>query len=146
MTRTKNSLQIHYSGSLFKGIEEERLVKLENARRYEQPNEIVLSLTLSDVYLDFVSGKKKILCQFRAGQSLTFKNNTFYGKLNGKDYPCAYLSKACQLKLQKYQELGYAPVKAEINFIVAWVNQTKQETEAVVLPNLYFEKSMRRVI
>ena len=142
MTRAKNSLRIHYSGSLFNEIKDKELVRIEDGRRYEQPNEIVLSLTLSDVYLDFVSGKKSILCQFRAGQSLTFKNNTFYGKFNGKDYPCAYLSKACQLKLQKYQELGYTPVRAEINFIVAWLNQTKEETEAVMLPDLYCEKSM----
>lgn len=140
MTRAKNSLRIHYSGSLFNEIKDKELVRIEDGRRYEQPNEIALSLTLSDVYLDFVSGKKSVLCQFRAGQSLTFRNNTFYRKFNGKDYPCAYLSKACQLKLQKYQELGYAPVRAEINFIVAWLNQTKEETEAVVLPNLYFEK------
>ena len=141
MTRAKNSLRIHYSGALFNEINAERFTKVDDIKSYDQPNEIVLSLTLADVYLDFVVGKKSILCQFRSGQRLTFKDKTFYGQLNGKDYPCAYLSKACQLKIQKQRDLGYVPVRAEINFIVAWVNQTKEETEAVVLPNLYFSKS-----
>ena len=138
MTRAKNSLRIHYSGSLFDEINDKSIIRVDDVKTYDQPNEIVLSLTLADVYLDFVAGKKSILCQFRSGQRLTFKDKTFYGQLNGKDYPCAYLSKACQLKIQKQRDLGYIPVRAEINFIVAWVNQTKDETEAVVLPNLYF--------
>lgn len=51
MTRAKNSLYIHYSGTLFSSIKTESLNRIEDRKRYDRPSEIVLNLTLSDVNL-----------------------------------------------------------------------------------------------
>lgn len=137
MTRAKNSLYIHHSGTLFGSIKTESLNRIEDRKHYDKPSEIVLNLTLADVNLGFVSGKKEELCQLRSGQILFLKNKLFTTKLNGQICACAFLSKAFQEKLLRYRQMGYFPNRAEINFIVAWNNKETGETEAIVLPNLY---------
>jgi|GEM_PF-3713522 ATP-dependent DNA helicase, recQ family len=144
MTRAKNSLYIHHSGTLFGSIKTESLNRIEDRKHYDKPSEIVLNLTLADVNLGFVSGKKEELCQLRSGQILSFRNKLFTTKLNGQICACAYLSKAFQEKLLKYRQMGYSPIRAVINFIVAWNNKETGETEAIVLPNLYLSQKENR--
>ena len=142
MSRAKNTLRIHYSGSLFRNLLHAKgIVRVRDKRSLSAFSEIAMSLSLSDVYLNFVSGKKDSLCQLRCGQTLYFKDNTFFAKLQGRWIECAYLSQACKTKLVKYLQAGYVPSAAEIGFIVAWVNQEQTQTEAVVLPNLYLKKN-----
>lgn len=140
MTRAKTSLYIHYCGNLFAHLHTKEITRLEDKRTPAPLSEIAMSLNLSDVYLDFVAGKKNLLCHLRCGQPLRLKGNTFLAKLGEKWIECAYLSQACQNKLAKYFQSGYVPNRAEIEFIVAWTNQEKSETEAVVLPNLFLSK------
>ena len=144
MTRAKNSLYIHHSGTLFGSIKTESLNRIEDRKHYDKPSEIVLNLTLADVNLGFVSGKKEELCQLRSGQILFLKNKLFTTKLNGQICACAFLSKAFQEKLLRYRQMGYFPNRAEINFIVAWNNKETGETEAIVLPNLYLSQKENR--
>lgn len=66
MTRAKNSLYIHHSGTLFGSIKTESLNRIEDRKHYDKPSEIVLNLTLADVNLGFVSGKKKSSVSFVA--------------------------------------------------------------------------------
>ena len=125
-------------------IKTESLNRIEDRKHYDKPSEIVLNLTLADVNLGFVSGKKEELCQLRSGQILFLKNKLFTTKLNGQICACAFLSKAFQEKLLRYRQMGYFPNRAEINFIVAWNNKETGETEAVVLPNLYLSQKENR--
>lgn len=141
MTRAKTSLYVHYFGNLFADLHTQGISRLEDKWAASPLSEIAMSLNLSDVYLDFVSGKKDQLCQLRCGQPLRFQNSTFYAKLGDKWIDCAYLSQACKTKLAKYLQAGYMPSAAEIGFIVAWTNQEQTQTVAVVLPNLYLKKS-----
>lgn len=130
MTRAKNRLFIHTNGDCFSRLSADR--HSLNLQEYAMPEEIVLQLSHSDVYLDFFKELKREVLALRSGDALNYKNFILYD-LTYK--PVAKLSQDMQKKLSEWQERGYEVKSASVRFVVAWKSKDapKDEPETAVL-------------
>ena len=135
MTRAKKRLFIHTNMDFF----ENSNVDLYQTDRtiYNLPNEVVLQLSLKDVYLDYFKQIKSNVLALRGGDALILKNFVLYDCVN--DMPVAKLSKKMAATLELWKEKGYQVKSAEVRFVVAWkakdAPKGTQET-AVLLADL----------
>ncbi len=130
MTRAKNRLFIHTNGDCFSRLSADRHSR--NLQEYAMPEEIVLQLSHSDVYLDFFKELKREVLALRSGDALNYKNFILYDLTNK---PVAKLSQDMQKKLSEWQERGYEVKSASVRFVVAWKSKDapKDEPETAVL-------------
>ena len=130
ITRAKNRLFIHTNGNSFKQQSTDQY--LIDQRQYALPEEIVLQLSLKDVYLDFFKGLKREILSLRSGEALKYKDFVLY---NSQNKAVAKLSANMQKTVSDWKEKGYEVKAASVHFIVAWKPKeaTKDERETAVL-------------
>lgn len=130
ITRAKNRLFIHTNGNCFKHLSTDQY--LIDQRQYALPEEIVLQLSLKDVYLDFFKDLKREILSLRSGDPLKYKNSVLY---NSQNRAVAKLSANMQKTVSDWKEKGYEVKTASVHFIVAWKPKeaTKDEPETAVL-------------
>ncbi|MCQ2343963.1 MAG: RecQ family ATP-dependent DNA helicase [Paludibacteraceae bacterium] len=129
MTRAKNRLFIHTSGSSFDGIKADK--RVDDQRFYGLPDHILLQQTMKDVYLGFFKDKKEKILRLRAGMGLVYRNFTLY---HG-EIAVATLSRKMQGEMKEWMERGFRVSSAKVGFIVAWkaADAPKEEKETAVL-------------
>lgn len=137
ITRAKNLLSIHTNGSDFEGIKSEDLVKSFDDADYEQPSELVIQLTLKDVWLDFFTTRQHLYSDLISGTPLLVKPD---GCCNNKG---EYILKFSQ----KYKEVvadlglkGYSIKGAVVSFIIYWKKEETGIEYKVIVPELSFKK------
>ena len=140
MTRAKNRLFIHSCERPYINESKTILDYQVNNQSYESPSEILLSMTLEDVFLGFTVDKKNLICSLRAGESLLYKDGFFYVRRTNKQLRVARISKKFALELEKLSHKGYQPFKAEVGYVVAWRDKENGQTLVELLPNLYLKK------
>lgn len=130
ITRAKNRLFIHTNGNSFKQQSTDQY--LIDQRQYALPEEIVLQLSLKDVYLDFFKGLKREILSLRSGEALKYKDSVLF---NSQNKAVAKLSANMQKTVSDWKEKGYEVKTASVHFIVAWKPKeaTKDEPETAVL-------------
>lgn len=130
ITRAKNRLFIHTNGNCFKHLSTDQY--LIDQRQYALPEEIILQLSLKDVYLDFFKDLKREILSLRSGDPLKYKNSVLY---NSQNRAVAKLSANMQKTVSDWKEKGYEVKTASVHFIVAWKPKeaTKDEPETAVL-------------
>ena len=130
ITRAKNRLFIHTNGNSFKQQSTDQY--LIDQRQYALPEEIVLQLSLKDVYLDFFKGLKREILSLRSGEALKYKDCVLF---NSQNKAVAKLSANMQKTVSDWKEKGYEVKAASVHFIVAWKPKeaTKDERETAVL-------------
>ena len=130
ITRAKNRLFIHTNGNSFKQQSTDQY--LIDQRQYALPEEIVLQLSLKDVYLDFFKDLKREILSLRSGDPLKYKDSVLY---NSQNRAVAKLSANMQKTVSDWKEKGYEVKTASVHFIVAWKPKeaTKDEPETAVL-------------
>lgn len=130
ITRAKNRLFIHTNGNCFKHLSTDQY--LIDQRQYALPEEIVLQLSLKDVYLDFFKDLKREILSLRSGDPLKYKDSVLY---NSQNRAVAKLSANMQKTVSDWKEKGYEVKTASVHFIVAWKPKeaTKDEPETAVL-------------
>lgn len=130
ITRAKNRLFIHTNGNSFKQQSTDQY--LIDQRQYALPEEIVLQLSLKDVYLDFFKDLKREILSLRSGDPLKYKDSVLY---NSQNRAVAKLSVNMQKTISDWKEKGYEVKTASVHFIVAWKPKeaTKDEPETAVL-------------
>lgn len=130
ITRAKNRLFIHTNGNSFKQQSTDQY--LIDQRQYALPEEIVLQLSLKDVYLDFFKRLKREILSLRSGEPLKYKDCVLY---NSQNKAVAKLSANMQKTISDWKEKGYEVKSASVHFIVAWKPKeaTKDERETAVL-------------
>lgn len=130
ITRAKNRLFIHTNGNCFKHLSTDQY--LIDQRQYALPEEIVLQLSLKDVYLDFFKDLKREILSLRSGNPLKYKDCVLY---NSQNRAVAKLSANMQKTVSDWKEKGYEVKTASVHFIVAWKPKeaTKDEPETAVL-------------
>lgn len=102
----------------------------------DQQQEIALSLTMRDVWLDYFRDKKEKVLGMRSGDSLTYKN----GYLLNKDGTyVASLSTAMREKMKQLEQSGYAVSEANVSYVLAWRPQEETEEVAVLLANIVLQ-------
>ena len=130
ITRAKNRLFIHTNGNCFKHLSTDQY--LIDQRQYALPEEIVLQLSLKDVYLDFFKDLKREILSLRSGDPLKYKDSVLY---NSQNRAVAKLSANMQKTVSDWKGKGYEVKTASVHFIVAWKPKeaTKDEPETAVL-------------
>lgn len=130
ITRAKNRLFIHTNGNCFKHLSTDQY--LIDQRQYALPEEIVLQLSLKDVYLDFFKRLKREILSLRSGEPLKYKDCVLF---NSQNKAVAKLSANMQKTVSDWKEKGYEVKAASVHFIVAWKPKeaTKDERETAVL-------------
>lgn len=130
ITRAKNRLFIHTNGNSFKQQSTDQY--LIDQRQYALPEEIVLQLSLKDVYLDFFKDLKREILSLRSGDPLKYKDSVLF---NSQNKAVAKLSTNMQKTVSDWKEKGYEVKTASVHFIVAWKPKeaTKDEPETAVL-------------
>ncbi len=165
LTRAKNDLYVHYSGSLFSGYRDEGAVMEEDAAVYPEPYEVCMQLSYRDVVLDYFKGYVKTLIPVpkagrRSADALrAFRPRLFSGqelwvdrsgqngvyikaRIQDRDISVAKLSKASAEKLAAWVRKGYEPVSARVRFIAAWKPAEEGAEELmIVLPDIVLRKS-----
>lgn len=138
ITRAKNRLFIHTNGNCFKHLSTDQY--LIDQRQYALPEEIVLQLSLKDVYLDFFKGLKREILSLRSGEALKYKDSILY---NSQNQAVAKLSANMQTVISEWNKKGYEVEAVSVRFVVAWKpkDAPKEEPEtAVLLPELVLSR------
>lgn len=101
-----------------------------------QPS-IVISLSMSDVWLSYFKDWKEHVLLLRSGDKLNYQNGCL---VTHQGNPIAYLSKAMLERLKNLADMGYDVVDAEVSYIVAWRPRENPQEIAVCLANLTLER------
>lgn len=142
MTRAKRLLHIHYSGDNMDSYKESATSFINDEKKYEEPDEVVLQMSFKDMILDDFLNKADIISSFRSGMELVINSDRLFYNNNGKNELLARLSNISgKPKLNKYISRGYVVKKAKIRFICAWKKKDPNvKTTYVVLPDIYLKK------
>lgn len=81
MTRAKNRLFIHTDSSCFDSLPADNY-KVDR-KKYDIPEEIVLQLTLKDVFLDLFKNKKSEILKIKGGNQLYYKDFQLFNSDTG---------------------------------------------------------------
>ena len=130
ITRAKKRLSIHTNSDCFKHLNADKYTI--DTKDYALPEEIVLQLSLKDVYLEYFKYLKREILTLRSGDSLIYNNFALY---NAAYKPVAKLSQNMKKALMEWHTKGYEVKSASVRFIVAWKSKDspKEETESAVL-------------
>lgn len=131
ITRAKNRLFIHTNGHCFDRLTADRHDR--DDQNYILPEEIVLQLSLRDVYLEFFKGIKHEVLALQSGDPLQYRDFTLYTEETNR--PVAKISTRMQKTLNEWSAKGYRVKSAAVSFIVAWKSKDapKEEPETAVL-------------
>lgn len=144
MTRAKTDLTVHYRGALLSQTAPEIARPVLDENIYEEPDELMLTLTHEDVWLSYFVDKKRLILSMRAGAALTPIKEGLTVRTGTGIVRLVVYSKAFQARLAALRKQGYEIVKAEIGFIVAWREKPETPELAVVLPTLHLKRTPNR--
>lgn len=116
-TRAKNRLFIHTNNDYFSTLPANKHTL--DTHNYDLPNEVILQLSLKDVYLDYFKDKKQNILRLRSGDQLSYRNFCLYLPCD-KPLSLAKLSTRMKDTLQDWTNRGYEVTDAHVRFIVAW--------------------------
>ncbi len=138
MTRAKNKLSIHLNGQYLDDIFVDHLVRKVDDTAYAPANLLVLHLTHKDIRLDFSIHKQQTIAPLKSGDPLRVMPE---GCMDEKGNYVVQFSRRFKEKLATYQNQGYLPTSAEINFVVYWQKEGTEREVRVILPELSTEKA-----
>lgn len=138
MTRAKTNLTIHLNGSYFDNINAEQLEILENKDEHLAPDELVMHLSLKDIWLDYFITRQQIVSQLTSGDMLTINGDEC---LTSKGHSVLKFSKRFLAIIEAQKQKGYRLKKAKVNFIVHWRKEDTGQEVKIILPELFFEHS-----
>ncbi len=140
MTRAKKLLHIHYHSEKFDCFAEYATTDEFDLHTYPKPSELILQLSLRDVFLDFFKDKKSQILKLRSGQHLTVRGNRLYVQVGGKLQPVLQFSSKCNETVKQLIASGYTPYDATVRFICAWKGKGDAEESAVILADIFFRR------
>ena len=139
MTRAKRNLSIHLNGNYFDAVSSVDLQRKLDNNYYEDSNLLVMHLTHKDIWLDFYISRQNFLFNLRSGDSLTVNNK---GCIDNTGNFVAIFSKCFKEKIVTLESKGYKLKRARINYIVYWKKEDSDREIKIILPQLYFEKTV----
>lgn len=137
LTRAKNNLSIICNNNILDSIEVQGLNKVEDYTQYSAPNELVLYLTLKDVFLDYFLSQTSSTRLLMSGDDLVVDINGC--KNNNGNYILKFSNKF-KSGLTATLDKGYKFKRACVNFVVLWTKEDTEKEVRVILPKLYLEK------
>lgn len=137
MTRAKQNLTIHINSGLMDDILAECMERIEDNNVYLPPNELVMHLTHKDIWLSYFSNKQYLISQLNSGDELLLNGVECF---NNRRQSVLKFSNKYIRQLEEMKEKGFELKKANVNFIVYWLNEDSGKEEQIILPELYFER------
>jgi len=138
MTRAKQNLIIHNNSTQFETIRSVRnQTKYRDPNQYEEPKEIIMQLTHKDIWLDYFINRQSIISKLKSGDELHVDED------KGLSFDGQPVLKFSKLFLQKTEEIksrGYLLKRGEVNFIVYWKKEDREQEIKIILPELHFMK------
>ena len=138
MTRAKNNLTIHLNSTFLNNIETNNLQRIDNKEVHFQPKELVMNLSLKDVWLDYFIERQHLISQLTSGDLLTLSGNYCLSR-NGRSI--LKFSKQFIGQIESKGLNNYKLKSGKVNFIVYWKKEETGQEIKIVLPELYFERS-----
>ncbi len=131
ITRAKRRISIHTHCETYRHLHPDQYLIDQNI--YKMPEEIVLQLSLKDVYLEGFKNRKQDILAMQSGDALVFRDDIFYHPTSGN--PVAKLSKKMIATLSEWRKRGYRVKHSAVRFIVAWKpkDAPKEEPEYAIL-------------
>ena len=139
ITRAKKNLFVHYNNALFDNITAYGIQHETDNTLYPEPDELAMHLGLRDVFLDFFLDKKEQVFRLKSGDELQVRDDALF---SGNTKVVAF-SNEIKRRIERLRKKGYAPIRAEIAFIVEWIKKGTKQSAAVILPNIYFRKNRK---
>ena len=140
MTRAKDDLTVHYRAALLNQIEPERVAAVVDATVYPEPDELVFTLSLEDVWLGYFAANKRLILMMRSGAPLQPIEEGLTVRTSDGPVRLVVYSKKFKQRLAQLRRNGFEVQSAEIGFIVAWHEKDEKEEIAVVLPTLHLRR------
>lgn len=137
ITRAKTNLYIHYNSHFLAHLQADNLLHQHNNNHYETPKELTIQLTLNDVYLNYFDFVQHRVSALRSGQKLTLQDD---GLGNSKGEKVLKYAQKFKEKLSDWQQKGFTPHAAVVNFMVYWKKQDAERETLIVLPELLVRK------
>ena len=141
-TRAKDSLYVHYNGTLLDQFKDEGMLTFkEDSAVYSEPSELLMQLGYQDVYLDFFKGKKNlILSRLMSGMELRARGYSLLTPPGMRDEEVVRYSNKFKDRLRRCFRKGYRITAASVTYIAAWKGKDDEEETAVILPCLKLER------
>lgn len=140
LTRAKDQLHIHCNTDLFDDIASDHVkIRIDNTE-YGSPNEIDISLTHRDVYLDFFKNKQNAIRNLKSGDELLWRDGYFYSVYDGCELLVGKISAGMKNKLTAFTNKGYYIEQVHVRFCVYWKNKEEENETLIFLPELHLIK------
>jgi len=137
LTRAKTNLVIHYNGRHFDGIHAENLIRLEDRAEYPPAPELAVQLTHKDIWLDFFQSCQYLVNQLDSDSELLININD-YCCSNQRGQVVLRFSKRFQQRIENFNQQGYMPKSALVNYIVYWKKEDSNKEIKIILPKVIF--------
>lgn len=139
MTRAKQNLTIHINSNYLDNLKAENLERVDDKEIYLPPNEMVMHLTFKDVWLDYFINKQHLVSQLKSGDILILNGDEC---LNSKEQSVLKFSQQFVGQIETMKERNYELKNAKVNFIVYWLKEGAEQEVKIILPELYFERTI----
>jgi ATP-dependent DNA helicase RecQ len=137
ITRAKKNLTIHTNISCFDHLPIAEVVHVEKTDQNTRPARIACLLGYKDLHLGYFSYVQSRVKKLASGDPLKVQQD---GLANEKGELVLKYSQHFLKELERYKNLGYEPVEAEVHFVVIWKHQESEKEIRVVLPEMVFEQ------
>lgn len=138
MTRAKRNLTIHLNSNFLDNLRADNVERIENEKIYLQPNELVMHLSLKDVWLDYFISRQHLITQLASGDKLTLNGDEC---CDGNGKSILKFSKQFVEQIERMKLKNYELKSAKINFIVYWKKEDTEQEIKIILPELHFERT-----
>lgn len=139
MTRTKTNLTIHLNSNDLDNLTTDNLERIENNEIHLPPSELAIHLSLKNVWLDYFITRQNFISQLKSGDKLTINGDECLD-INGKSVLKFSRQFVEQIEIMKAKK--YELTSAKVNFIVYWKKEDTDQEVKIVLPELYFERTI----
>lgn len=152
ITRARSELYLFYNTWYFERLRStcqgKGIFWYKDSDVYPEPEEIVLSFSYGDVWLEFFKAKNRpaFIEEVQSGDMLRFTEEKrtgrllFEAKLEGGWQQVTCSSKNSYKKYRKRREKGYVITEARVQFVASWWKKETEEEWDIVLPVLRMRK------
>lgn len=152
ITRARSELYLFYNTRYFERLRStcqgKGIFWYKDSDVYPEPEEIVLSFSYGDVWLEFFKAKNRpaFIEEVQSGDMLRFTEEKrtgrllFEAKLEGGWQQVTCSSKNSYKKYRKRREKGYVITEARVQFVASWWKKETEEEWDIVLPVLRMRK------
>jgi ATP-dependent DNA helicase RecQ len=139
LTRAKTNLAIHLNSTFLDNLTANNLERIENKEIHLQSKEIAINLSLKDVWLDYFIYRQKFISELKSGDALTVSED---GCMDNKGNSLLKFSKQFVGHIENMKAKNYELKSAKVNFIVYWKKEETGQEVKIILPELYFVRSI----